>query len=879
MRKKLSEQHSRAAGHHAKTALRTYVALSVAFVCMMGINTIAYYTIERMNAIYTSQQNVSMRIKLNILQSNLMFKEIISGQSQKDMNEVWKLMEASKHLMAKLEFKSQGEAMMGQLENFRVAVLKSYKFFKSDVAESESTASRSKLGGDKEKTDRGVLLARIREEYGKAFDGLLASSDDLELRIAKSVEDKMLVFKVLYIALLVNVLALFWFTFHTFRGYINKSRDAEEQLLGAQENLSTVINSLESSIIAVDSIGGVIQWSSVSQDYFGFSEEAAKEQILWEMLPFFEPFKSDILKVFHSKQPLRVDHVKSSQFKGRVFDIDMNFSSGIKAVVIRVDDVTDKEMKDEQLRQSQKMEVVENLIGGMAHNFNNVLGAITGTVSMLKYAYDNHQLTGDEDVGSNIEVIETSAERAVVMIQQLVKLSERHVINLKTVDLNNAIEHVINVCANTLDKRIELVAEVYDMPALVVADPMQVEQLLLNLCDNAAQAMTVMRGDGELQGGTLSITIDRVFANRKFQEEHPKANEGSYWIICVADTGKGIDKTIAAKIFDPFFSTKRGEEVRSTGLGLTMVCDIVERHKGFVEFSSVVNEGTKFNIYLPELVEEAAAGLALEEAIEEAAAMAAATPVALDIKPSAEATPPLKPPKAALVPPKAALVSPKAAPELVAPPKVVVPAPLMGKLVEPAPAPVEPAPAPAVPAPVEPASVPAAPEPVEPAPVPAAPAAPLMGVVVKGIPVVPPQVHQPSEAPPAVPSIPTGSGLILVVDDEAILRKTAKSILKKLGYEVIFGEDGEDGVNVFRERHEEIALVMLDMAMPKMSGKEAFVEMKKIDSGVRAIVVSGFSMNEDIKEVLALGGRGFVEKPYSIVNLANEINRAITGQS
>jgi CheY-like chemotaxis protein len=121
--------------------------------------------------------------------------------------------------------------------------------------------------------------------------------------------------------------------------------------------------------------------------------------------------------------------------------------------------------------------------------------------------------------------------------------------------------------------------------------------------------------------------------------------------------------------------------------------------------------------------------------------------------------------------------------------------------------------------------------------------------------------------------IPMGSGLILVVDDEPVMRKTAANILAKLGYEVVVAEGGREAVAIFRQRHTDIALVMLDLAMPEMGGKETFLAMREIDPSVSALMASGYQQDELVDEALQIGIAGFIRKPYRLSTLAKEIDR------
>ena len=140
---------------------------------------------------------------------------------------------------------------------------------------------------------------------------------------------------------------------------------------------------------------------------------------------------------------------------------------------------------------------------------------------------------------------------------------------------------------------------------MVSADPTQVEQVLLNLCVNGYHAMTMMREEGQHQGGRLSIGLEKIYADRHFCERHPEAAEGHYWILSVNDTGVGMDTKTVAKIFDPFFTTKG--KGKGTGLGLAVVYSIVQQHRGFIDVYSEAGAGSTFNVYLPAMSDEQAA--------------------------------------------------------------------------------------------------------------------------------------------------------------------------------------------------------------------------------------------------------------------------------
>ena len=578
---------NRVKSQHKQAIIQTCATLGIAFVCMIGINIYAYLTIVRMSETYSTIQNAAIHIKLQATNSNLLFREIVSGYSKKDMNEIWELLKRAKSYSSSLSEIDKSSSIKKKLDDFKNILIKCNNEKDFVGVNAEDTAKKQQA---------------LRNEYNSVFSSLIKEVDVIEKKVSNLIADKLKIFKVLYIALLVNILLFFGFVVFTFKRYISRQKQAEEELLESEENLNLILDTLDSMIISVDSEGTVSQWNNASSKYFDISSSSAIGKVLWDIVPFMQKYKLNIEKVFHSKKAVELQKEKNI-----VVDTERSFHIGLhplahgrKQVLISLNDITSLELKDEQIRQSQKMEVVENLVGGLAHDFNNVLGAITGTISMMKYSLENKDGT-IEEIKNNMDVIESSTERAVVMIQQLLSLSTKHEVKLVPVDLNNSVKHVIKICKNTFDKKIQLAIELYDIQTLVKADSTQIEQVLLNLCDNAMQAMTIMRNEDEPAGGTLTISMDRIFPDKNYRHEHPRAVESSYWILHVSDTGIGMDKETVAKIFDPFFTTK--EQDRASGLGLTLVNDIITKHNGFLEINSELGVGTTFSVFLPEFVQ------------------------------------------------------------------------------------------------------------------------------------------------------------------------------------------------------------------------------------------------------------------------------------
>lgn len=309
-------------------------------------------------------------------------------------------------------------------------------------------------------------------------------------------------------------------------------------------------------------------------------------------LPFSDSFKKEVevilsdvcenRKTAVTEYDITVPAGKRT-FEARVFPYGKNNSLWICR------DITEQKRTEEQLRKSHKLETVGILAGGLAHDFNNILGGITGAASLIRYSIIEEK-SGIDQLEHYIEIIEKSAERGADVVNQLLTLSSRRENQTIVFDLKDSIQRVKKICETTFDKRVLFEANLPDVNALIQGDPAQIEQGLLNLCINGHDAMTVMRSDKSQEGGILCVALE-------YHAKYNKEADTDYWKITVRDTGKGIKKENLPKVFDPFFSEKgRG---KGTGLGLTMVLSIVKQNNGEIEIESEPDLGTKISIAFP----------------------------------------------------------------------------------------------------------------------------------------------------------------------------------------------------------------------------------------------------------------------------------------
>lgn len=247
-------------------------------------------------------------------------------------------------------------------------------------------------------------------------------------------------------------------------------------------------------------------------------------------------------------------------------------------------DVTEHKKLEQQLLQSQKMEAVGLLAGGIAHDFNNILTAIIGYGNLL-----TRNLQNDDRLRGYANQVLESADRASRLTQSILAFSRKQVLKPEPVDLNAIIGRVEKLLARLIGEDIVLKAVLHGADMTVMADSIQIEQVLINLAANARDAMP--------NGGSLVIETSL----EQLDEEHARVyglhGQGNYAVVTVEDTGAGFDEETQARIFEPFFTTK--EAGKGTGLGLSIVHGIISQHGGHIMVDSEPGAGTKFKIYLP----------------------------------------------------------------------------------------------------------------------------------------------------------------------------------------------------------------------------------------------------------------------------------------
>ncbi|MEP6590006.1 MAG: ATP-binding protein [Gemmatimonadota bacterium] len=273
---------------------------------------------------------------------------------------------------------------------------------------------------------------------------------------------------------------------------------------------------------------------------------------------------------------------------GTFFDVELTGNNvefnGTPARFVIAQDITVRQALESQLRQSQKMEAVGRLAGGVAHDFNNLLAVIIAYTELVRF-----DTPDDDPHAADLDEVKAAGERASALTRQLLTFSRRDVVLPAVVDPNGAVAAVDKLLRRLIGEDIHVVAELAPEPGAIHVDPGQFEQVLINLAVNARDAMPT--------GGTLTIRTEQVTVDEASRELHGLPEAGRFVVISVNDTGVGMTPDVRSHIFEPFFTTK--EVGKGTGLGLATVYAIVTQAGGSVSVYSELGTGSTFRLYFP----------------------------------------------------------------------------------------------------------------------------------------------------------------------------------------------------------------------------------------------------------------------------------------
>ncbi|HET7229654.1 MAG TPA: PAS domain S-box protein [Longimicrobium sp.] len=528
------------------------------------------------------------------------------------------------------------------------------------------------------------------------------------------------------------------------RGIVYNTRDitvrraGEEALRSRERHFRSLIENAHDIITVLEGDGDVRFVSPSVERTLGYARERLAGVYLFELVhPDDVPA---VLEVFDRaiRSPgepqwleFRIRHAGGSYRVLEAICTSLLHDPAVAGIVVNSRDVTDRRNAEEALRlsqqqllQAQKMDAVGRLAGGVAHDFNNLLTAIRGNAELLLF-----DIPAGDPRREDVEEIRKAADRAAALTRQLLAFSRRQVLQPRVLDLNDVVQEMERMLRRLIGEDVELVTRLAPGVEQVRADPGQVEQVVLNLAVNARDAMP---GGGKLIVETANAELDE-----EMKRTHPYVVPGRYVMLCVSDTGQGMDPETRERAFEPFFTTKPAG--RGTGLGLSTVYGIVKQSGGFIWLDSELGRGTRVRIYLPPV-----------------AAPAAPAPVA------AGASPPRQ-----------------------------------------------------------------------------------------------------------------GRGTVLLAEDEVTVRRLAVRVLRRGGFTVLEAGDGEEALSVAHDHPGPLDLLVTDLVMPRLGGRELAGRLRAARPGIPVVYVSGYAEEAVQRDGVLDPGARFLPKPFTAEQLIDAVHAAL----
>jgi PAS domain S-box-containing protein len=365
-----------------------------------------------------------------------------------------------------------------------------------------------------------------------------------------------------------------------------------------------LLNAVQQAVVATDPDGIVIFWNKFAENLYGWTATEAVGKTIEELTPspFLREHGADITERAAAGESwtgeFLVQGKSGKAFPALLTTAPVRDSAGNVLGFVRVSiDLTERRNLEEQFRQSQKMDAVGRLAGGIAHDFNNLLTVIRLNTEIIMEGFDPTDPRSDD-----VKQIRSAAERASSLTRQLLAFSRKQILQPRVLDMNSVVSTVEPMLKRLIGEDITIVSQC-SARGYVVADPGQLEQVLVNLVVNARDAMP--------QGGRISIETNNVVLDDTYTSEHAPVISGHYVMLAVTDNGVGMNRETREHAFDPFFTTK--EAGKGTGLGLATVYGIVKQSGGYVWIYSEPGLGTTLKLYFPEVSAAAAFGPSAEK--------------------------------------------------------------------------------------------------------------------------------------------------------------------------------------------------------------------------------------------------------------------------
>lgn len=369
---------------------------------------------------------------------------------------------------------------------------------------------------------------------------------------------------------------------------ITELKKIEDELKELTKTQQAIFDASPVAIIAIDPDGIVTSWSRSATRIFGWKDE----EVLGKPNPIIRD-DSEELRIL-AQRMFKGESISNIRLLiPRKDGVPVNVSLSTapimgadgkpSSIIMTIIDITEHVKLEEQLRHVQKMEAIGELAGGIAHEFNNLITAILGYTRLLDERVE------EESIRNYLKVIIDASKRASELTKGLLAFSRRQISTQRPLNLNDTVRGAVQILRGLIGEDIEIGLDIHDEKLYIMADPTQLEQILINFATNARDAMP--------GGGIIRIETQIKIIDEEFVRSHGYGKPGRYATIVFSDTGVGMDDYVKQRIFEPFFTTK--EPGKGTGLGLSLVYGIVKQHGGYIDVQSEPGKGSTFTVYFP----------------------------------------------------------------------------------------------------------------------------------------------------------------------------------------------------------------------------------------------------------------------------------------